>query len=467
MLAWCPGCRTVRAVKTPLVPWVPGRAVEKKLASDRTWGTIRERNLKSSRPLDVGDVIDIALENNPKTRQAWETARVKEAEAVQSSAGLYPQFRTTMEVDYQRSVYNRHVVNADRSGYGPGASADWLIFDFGGRSAGIEKARQLLVEANFEFNKIIQDVLLDAMTAYYAMKTSIAMMKAREADVADSLKSLEDSRERLDAGLVSELDMLQAESAYKRALYLLEAGKSDLNSAKADLAFELGVPADTLIELSEEEDEDLPDIKEKDVTFLIEQALIKRPDVAAAKAGLIAKKAEVARVTSDLLPSIKAGGSASAEWYSYYGNLKDAPDSYKDNYLYGAYLKAEWDIFDGFRNFYRKKAAEREFAAEQQKLIEIQLNASREVWDRYFIFAAAGKQHEYSRTFLETAERSYELAAEGYRSGLKNIIDLLSAQSQLSDARSKFIQSKEDLFSGAARLLHAVGSLTAGPEARE
>ncbi|MFA6635925.1 MAG: TolC family protein [Candidatus Omnitrophota bacterium] len=461
------GCRTVRAPGTPLTSWFPTETIQKKFSTNEIWGSLQKRKADASGSLDIGDLIDMALSNNPRTHQAWEEARVMEARAIQSSSAWFPTVQATMGAEYRRSVVNRHKVNVNQSGYGPGASVDWLIFDFGGRSAGVEKARQLLIEANFEFNQAIQDVLLDTMNAYYSIMANIAMVDAREDDVADSLKSFDDARERLKAGLVSKLDELQAESSYKRALYALEDAKRALSSAKTDLAVVLGLPANVDIELAEMDGEDTPDISEQDVALLIEQALRQRPDIAAGRAGLEAKKSEIVRVTSDLLPSLKAGGSAETNWYTYYGAMKDTLTSYKDDYLYGGYLKLEWDVFDGFNNYYRRKEAQRELEAEQQKLISAHLNASREVWDSYFAFVSAGKKYEYSKAFLDTAEMSYDIALEGYRSGLKNIIDLLSSQSQLSDARSKFIQSKQELFSGSAGLFHAIGSLTAEHDNRE
>ena len=52
------------------------------------------------------------------------------------------------------------------------------------------------------------------------------------------------------------------------------------------------------------------------------------------------------------------------------------------------------------------------------------------------------------------------MASEGYKAGLKNILDLLQAQSQLSEARRKLIVSKKDFFVALIELEHAIGALT-------
>lgn len=463
-LLFSSGCRTVRAAGTPSAPWTPPKTIIEKLSKDSLWDSLREREVASGRVFDIGDLIDIALSNNPQTRQAWEDARVSEAQAIQAASSWFPTLQGTMDLGYDRSVAESNTATVNQSNYGPGASVSWLMFDFGGRSAGVEKARQLLINANFTFNQTIQDVLLETVRAYYAFDSDLALLEAREADVEDSRKSLEDAKARLSAGLVSKLDELQAEASYKQSLYVLEDAKRALEVSRADLAVVLGIPVDTKFDVARSGNEMPEGMSEGEVSTMIEQALKDRPDISAARAVLESKRVEITRVTSDLLPSVTASGNAATNWYSHYGSLRGAPTSYDDDYSYGGQIKVRWDIFDGFKNFYRRKEAQRDYEAEEQKLIAAYLNAGKEVWDSYFTLVSAKKRYEYSSSYLDSAEMSYKLAAEGYEAGIKNIIDLLSSQSQLSDARSKFIQSREDVFVARARLLHAVGGLTAEAE---
>jgi len=55
---------------------------------------------------------------------------------------------------------------------------------------------------------------------------------------------------------------------------------------------------------------------------------------------------------------------------------------------------------------------------------------------------------------------SHDLALEGYSEGLKSMLDLLQAQSSLSDARAKLIDSEKGLFIAVAELAHATGTLS-------
>jgi len=67
---------------------------------------------------------------------------------------------------------------------------------------------------------------------------------------------------------------------------------------------------------------------------------------------------------------------------------------------------------------------------------------------------------------MDTSKSAYDLALESYKAGLKSILDLLDAESKLSDARSKLIQSKKDVFVALANLAHATGSTGAKMETK-
>ena len=60
---------------------------------------------------------------------------------------------------------------------------------------------------------------------------------------------------------------------------------------------------------------------------------------------------------------------------------------------------------------------------------------------------------------MNSAQSSYDLATDGYKTGLKSILDLLEGQSQLSEARSKLVKSEKEYFVSIAELVHATGSV--------
>lgn len=423
--------------------------------TDPVWAFIQEQKIETSRPLALAELIDIALSNNPSSRQAWENIHLAKANKKQAESSLYPQITASAALSKERIIATNKEYNVNSLGYGPNINLTYLILDFGGRSAAIEQTSQLLFSASFEFNQSIQDLLLDVERSYYDLHSANSALEAAEDDAKNAKADFEAAERRFEVGLASKLEVLQAKSNYDDSLYTLEAAKGDVKSAKAALAKTIGVSADTPFEIAEPAKDIPTNIGEEEISRLIVEALDKKPEVSSMRANLRAKKAALKAADSDLWPKLNGSGATGMLWHNFPADQK----TNEQEYGYSAKLSLDWDIFDGFYNINKKRAAEAELEAERQKLIQAEIEVSADVWTKYYAFNTATRKLVFSETFLDTAKTSYDLATEGYNAGLKSMLDLLQAQSKLSEARSKLIQSKKDLFIALAELAHATGSL--------
>ncbi len=454
------GCRSVAPPGAPDSPWTPPDWARREAARDPEPLPGPPPDL--SQPLTLARCVDIALANSPSTRKAWNQARAAAAGLGRAESLRYPRLSVSGSVNYRRDHFNLQTevlgIDADQDvfTYGPALELTYLLFDFGGVSGGIEEARQALLAANFSFNRSLQNLLLEVQKAYYGLNSAEAALQAAEADVEDARTADEAARERFQAGLSSKLDKLQAGSSYQDALYRLEQARGGLEAARAELTRLLGFPAGTEYEIAGPDAEIPPELPEGDLALLVEDGLRLRPDIAALRAGLRSRQSAASAARSALYPSLNLGGRADHLWYGY----NRGPELYDDSYSYTGYLALKWDIFTGFadRELARQAAAERDAAREE--LAAAELGAAAEIWTRYYAYNTAVRKHTYSRAFLDSARESYELAREGYESGLKSILDLLQSQSALSAARSQLIASERGVFVALAELAHAAGTLT-------
>jgi outer membrane protein len=125
---------------------------------------------------------------------------------------------------------------------------------------------------------------------------------------------------------------------------------------------------------------------------------------------------------------------------------------------YGAFLRFEWKLFDGFEreNALREAAALR--GAADADLAALELRAIREVWKTYADVKTALRKHEYALALLAASQEAYEATLESYRSaGLASVLDLLAAERDLARARTTEIQSRADLLTSSAALTFAAG----------
>ena len=475
------GCRTLRAPDSPYSSWESNSSNTIPETEDDTWKSIRQREIDLSSPLTLGDVIDISLRNNPNTRKAWANAMEAEARMREAKGQWLPEINLSATADREKAITGgRNVTDTnatyktstidDHSKYGPAAKLTYLLLDLGGRSAEIRQASDTLLSENLKFNRAIQDLILSAETSYYDFYSNYSLVKAAQSDVEDAKKNFESAEKRYQVGLAPKVDFYQAKANYDDSLYAIEDSKGKLKDSKGRLAEVMGLSADTPMVIHFPSDEIPRGVTEENVTLFIEEALSKRPDISAERASVRAKEAEVTIANSALWPTLNTGASAEANWYHYYPDTNGAiggvnsgvggvtVQNWKDQ-EYRGYLSIDWDVFDGFQNINKKRAAEKALEAEHANLAAMELEVSRDVWSKYYNYNTAIKKFEYSRAFLDSAGISYELAFESYKKGLKDIIDLLDAQSKLSNARSKYIKSRRDVFVSVAELAHATGTI--------
>jgi len=469
----CAGCGSLRAPADPYRIWTPKKNAAKthKDMSQDVWKSIRAKKIDATKPLDVGALITITLRNSPLTREAWESARAAEAEVRQAQNEYNPKIALSAKATRDNQVVkatnvavsgNHYKVFSrnDHSEYTPSADLTYLIFDFGGRNAAITEAEQTLLAKNFEFNQAILDQILIVETAYYELDSAYSALAAAKSDTEDTSMGYESAKQKFDVGLVSKLDVYQAKADYDDALYVQEEAHGNLNIAKGTLAEALGFPADTEFEIAEPPQEVPGDISIEDVSELIEKALQQRPDIMAARANLRAKDAALREAVSDLWPTVNFGASAGVTWYDYYPSTNaNVTLRNQRSSSYEGYLSVNWDLFDGLVNINKKIEAEHLLSMERAQLEQEELEATQDIWTKYYAYKTAGKKMKFSKSFFESAKTSYDLALIGYKEGLKDILDLLDSQSKLSEARSRLIETKKDLFVSLAELVHATGLL--------
>jgi outer membrane protein TolC len=311
-----------------------------------------------------------------------------------------------------------------------------------------------VLEANSQYNQSLQDLIRDVQKAYYSYYASIAQVEAEGLDVQNTKTSYDFAQAKFDVGMVPKLDVLQAKSNYENSLFNLESAKGEEKTAKANLALAIGVAADTDFDVIAPAKEIPTQVNEDNVTRLIEEAILKRPDLSALRAELKSKKAAAKAALSDVLPSISANASASntKTKYSIPNDLKDNQNEYSGG------ITVNWDVFDGFNNWNKKKQADYEAKVAFDSLVQAELEASSDVWVKYYDFNTAVEKFKFSQAYYDTTNNSYEIALESYKAGLKSMLDLIAAQSSLSLARSRLIRSKEDVFIALAELAHSTGT---------
>ena len=400
--------------------------------------------------LSLPQFIDVALQSNPTTRQAWEQARAAAAAWAQARGNYYPSISATLS-----GMRNEGGPSSGAAGFAQTISQNtltlsYLLLDFGGRSAQAEAARQALFNANWNHDQAIQDVLRTVAQTYYGYLGTRAQLQADEASLSEAQKSLQAAEGRRGAGVGTLADVLQAQANEAQVRVVLETNRGAVEIAHGQLATAVGWPANTAFGVADAPEELPLDAIGQNVEELIAQAQQNRPDLAAVRAFVQQREAQLRQTTATLWPQLVANGNAGYE--RVWGTLAT------ENTVFAAGVELQVPIFQGFTQLNAVRGARAQLEAARAALqLQVQAVVS-DVWAAYYNVRTATRQIEASQTLLASSTRAYEAAMARYRAGAGDIVELLNAQSQLAKARVQRVQAQTNLFTSYAELVHAIGA---------
>src|SRR5580658_9013357 len=408
----------------------------------------------------LAELVNLAEQNNPETRVAWENAKARAADLGISKATLYP---TLAAVAVAQSVrdnlffapnYYRQTVQT----FSPALEVDYTVFDFGRRVQEIAISRNNLLAANFLFNDTHRKVIFQVMSAYYRVLNTKGQEDVAEANLKNAQTVQQDAESRLELGLATLPDVLEARSAEAQADYDLQAAIGASEIAHGDLATALGVSPVNPLQVESIQGLSIPQDLTVTVEASIDKALAQRPDLMQRVADLRAAHAEVKAAKTAYLPTLSIGGTAGlaknySEQYQY-------PGAYSANQeFWNARLNLSWTLFDGFARESRvaKAKADQKQAAAEVDAIRDQVE--NEVWAAYSTARTALRQQKAAAALLDAASSSYTAALQSYTYGVRSQIDVVSAQRTLAAARTADVSARTQLLTGVAALAFQTGDL--------
>ena len=337
----------------------------------------------------------------------------------------------------------------------------YTLLDFGRRDAGAAAARAQLAAANFSFNRKLQDVVFATQRAFYSIGAAKAAVQAAEENVELAKTDDDAVSRRVDLGLATEPELLLSRETVAQSQYDLASAHLAVREAQASMAVALGVAANTPLDVPSLDSLPVPAGLGSEVDQLIDAAVRNRPDLAAQVATLDARRAAVTQAKAQFYPTIGISGNYGLQAWNYkYDGFTSITDSQPQ---YTALLTFNWDLFTGFKrlNDVRQAEADRDAASDQLKSLEVDTISS--VWRAYYEFQTALSRYTYAKALLAASQESYDANLDTYRQGLSTIVELLTADRDLANARYTIVQSRADLLTSSAAVAYAVGAIETPP----
>jgi outer membrane protein len=314
---------------------------------------------------------------------------------------------------------------------GSGLSVGQMITDFGRTGNLVAMAKLQASAADQVTESTRADILLNTSRAYFAVLRAQAVLTVAQQTVAARQLIVDQITTLAESKLKSTLDVSFSNVNLADAKLLLVQAQNGLKASEADLAAAMGLPNDTALTLQEEA---MPAQLPARVDELVRQAIDSRPELK----NLRLQQSAAERFTKaehDLYyPSIGVVGTA--------GFVPTGVENVPSRY--GAIgMNISIPILNGGLFRARQTQAEMKAKAAAENVNDLANRVTRDVRVAYLNATTAYDRMALTQQLLDQAKLAVELSQTRYDLGLGSIVELSTAQlnltsAQIADASAKY-----------------------------
>ena len=407
----------------------------------------------SLHPISIEEAVSLAQRNAPAAIQARGQVRTSSS-AVRSALGSFlPSLTASMSQSQQSGAIlgeqGRLITVAQPWRYSMGLSSNLELFD-GGRRFSELRARRADVDAA-EANEVSQrfNIALQVKREYANILAARESEAAARAQLEQAEAQLRAAVARVQAGAATMSDSLRSLIQVGNARLALLTAQNNLRTASATLTRLVGTPF--LVTANPADTTDLPSLT-LDSAALASLAA-QGPAVQQAELQLRAANAGVRSSRTSYLPTVSMR-------YSYNGSGSDAYSfSNTAGFQYGSNLSFSLN-FPLFNNFNREDQIVRARVSQDNaaaQLRDARLAAQQNLVQQLGVLRSAEERIRIQQASVLAAQEDLRVQQQRYALGASTLLDLLTSQSQLNQARAALIQARQDYRIARAQIEAIIG----------
>ena len=384
--------------------------------------------------------LDYALENNIQLQQSRNDYLSGLEDTREAKAALLPSLAVSATQGYTNYPSSNAENNNSYTGT-YGINAGLTLYEGGKlRTAVKEQRLQNRIDA-LSVAEAANDIRIAIVEAYMqALYAAEAVEVA--AGTAEVSRAQRDRAEQMwQAGSISKVDFAQFESQYASDRYQVVVALSSLDNYKLRLKQLLELDITDQIELvapTVGEQAFLTQLPEK--TEVYETALGAMPEIARGELSVEAAELEIREAKSGFLPSLSLTAGIGTGHMS--GGSYESGSQIWNRFNENVGLTLSIPIFSNRKN--RTAVNKARLAAENSRLTWLDLKKTllEEVEGAYLDAVSAQSQYVAAAEKESYAQQSYELTSEQFAVGMKNTVEVITAQNELTAARQEVLQAK-------------------------
>jgi outer membrane protein TolC len=412
-----------------------------------------------TRPLSLADALNTALQQNATILEAKNDLEASHGLVVQTRAVALPQLQATGQYKDEEITLLQEPPGFSypepHQNWNAGIQLVQSIYMGGRMTAAFKAADATDKQALANYQTTVADTLLNVQTAYYDVLLAAQQITVHDASVVLLQRELEDQQNRLNAGTVPRFNVLRAEVAVANERPNLISAHNNYRIAKNNLANLLGynLPRDVWeeIPLNLTDDFDtapftinLPDA--------IQQALSHRTELVSLRQNIALQQLNIVNAKSGYKPTVSV--FAGYDWM----NSSFSTDLHDDFDGWNAGAQLSWNIFDGALTAGKITQARAQFDKSKTTLIDQSRQIELQVRTAYSDFIQAREILDSQQKVQEEADEALREAKARAEAGTGTQLDVLDAETSLTQARTTQIQAQHDYATARAKFERAIGA---------
>jgi outer membrane protein TolC len=331
--------------------------------------------------------------------------------------------------------------------YSASVNFQQLVYDFGRTHQNVELENENKAIGEQTLEQVKQKLSLYTINSYYTLLFLQAAIRIKDEQLSTLNEHLQYIEKVMATGSATEYQVLTT----KVRISSVESQKVDLIAAlktqQATLNSLLGIDQTNKPVVRYDLSVEPPAVQ---TDSILSYAFRNRDEVRIdeKRATLAELRYGMTKLQNKPLLSLQASGGAKNGYLPYL-------DRFTPNYVIGLGLRIP--IFDGMKNKYNISQAQSAITSLSYESDYTKRNISNEVYESEALLFAASKKVSQSELQLKQAAKAYSLAETSFKSGIITNLDLLDANTSVSESNLMLLKAKIDFAASVYKLKAALG----------
>lgn len=395
---------------------------------------------EASKTWTLQECLDYAYQNNIQVRQSRNNQLSGIEDTKQAKAALFPSLVASTTQSYTN--YPSSEVTDNNSYTGTyGITAGMTIFEGGKLRTEVKRQKVQNQMDALSVEESVNDIRIAIVQAYMQCLYAADAVRINRSTAEASKAQRDRTEEMLRAGSISRVDFAQLQSQYSSDEYQVVVASSTLDNYKLQLKQLLE------LDIMEEMNPAVPGVKEENVLKALPSkdevyatALKVMPQIRRGELGIEAAKLEEKSARAGFFPSISLSASVGTGHMS--NNDFESGSQIWNRFNENVGLTLNIPIFSNRKNRTAVNKAKIALNDSYLEWTSLQKELLRNVESAYLDAVSAQAQYLSAREKEKYARESYELTSEQFRVGVKNTVELITAQNEYSAAQQQVLQAK-------------------------